>query len=500
MREKLFDHSKPGGHFVGLLSSVAILLLLATACSNAQPLPTPTPDYAALETQVAQKLQGTLAVKAPTATATLKPTRTPTVTPSPSATPTATLAPTALPTSAGPWLAWVRTAPEQPANIVLYDLAQKKEEPLTRFVEPMNMSDVAWSKDGEWLIFVSAHDFIHSRNNERNVFIVRPDGTDLQMVTGEYMNPDSAPGPYVTLRGQVTGVESPCIVCAQGAVNPTTTDEQGNFDLPGVPISAQWARAVCQANGATFQGDVDLEAVGESLEPVSIAVEAKGQGWAQAVMTRDGGTIAGISYEWTFDAEGKQQYVYKGVLLDSEGAYLGDIETPPETILNGLEWLPTQDELTGALSGEKSTLLWRWDAQGKSIGSFIEIPNEDREILSITSPAWSPDGSQLAFGLRRWYWWGENQYKTEIMVVAVNGQNLRSVVQTDWGVDATHPYWSADGKLIYYQLSTGAPEDDFRSKSNGNIWAIPIAGDAPPTPITSDNASYYPAARPGVTD
>jgi hypothetical protein len=79
---------------------------------------------------------------------------------------------------------------------------------------------------------------------------------------------------------------------------------------------------------------------------------------------------------------------YKGVVLNVEGAHLSDIEIPEETTLNGLEWLPTQNELIGALSGEKSTLLWRWDAQGKSIGAFIEIPNEDREILSATSPMW----------------------------------------------------------------------------------------------------------------
>ncbi len=50
--------------------------------------------------------------------------------------------------------------------------------------------------------------------------------------------------------------------------------------------------------------------------------------------------------------------------------------------------------------------------------------------------------TQLAFALRHWYWWDENKYKTEIVLVDVNGQNLRPLVQTDWGVDATHPSWS----------------------------------------------------------
>ncbi len=109
---------------------------------------------------------------------------------------------------------------------------------------------------------------------------MRPDGTDLQMITGEYMNPDTAPGPYVTLRGQVTGAQVPCIVCAQGAVNPTTSDEKGSFELAGVPLSAKWVRAVCQANGATLQGDVDLKAAGDSLDRLPSPKSLKGKAGA----------------------------------------------------------------------------------------------------------------------------------------------------------------------------------------------------------------------------
>ena len=120
-------------------------------------------------------------------------------------TPTATWTPTPepSPTSVGAWLAFVRVTQDQVANISLYNTVQQEDEVLTHFVEPLNMSDLSWSKDGQWLLFVSAHDYIHSRNNERNAFTMRPDGTGLRMITGDYVDPAEAPGPYVTLRARL---------------------------------------------------------------------------------------------------------------------------------------------------------------------------------------------------------------------------------------------------------------------------------------------------------
>ena len=241
------------------LCGALIALLALGACGAPAETPAATPDYTALETQVAVKLAATLTAKAPpTATPTPTPPR-PTSTPQPTATPTPTPAPTK--PAIGAELAYVRVLSDNSTNIVLSDESQQNEQLLTHFVEADNMCDVAWAPDGSALVFVSAHDFIHSRNNERNVFTMRADGTGLRMVTGHYQDPQSAAGPYVTLRGIVAGCEGAALVSAQGVPAPVTTDAAGAFELLCVPVGAGWARAICPG-GAYVLRNADLACTG----------------------------------------------------------------------------------------------------------------------------------------------------------------------------------------------------------------------------------------------
>ena len=475
---------------------LSFLVLLCLSCAGPDlATPTATPDIPALETQVASKLAATLTAKAPTVTRTPRPTRVP---PEAQPTPTATWTPTPepSPTSVGAWLAFVRVTQDQVANILLYNTVQQEDEVLTHFVEPLNMSDLSWSKDGQWLLFVSAHDYLHSRSNERNAFMMRPDGTGLRMITGDYVDPAEAPGPYVTLEGRVVGGQGPCLVCAQGAASSVMTDEGGSFELPGVPVFARWARAVCQNSGIALQGDMDLAIKAGTTTPISITVEARGQGWTQASLSRDNRLIVGNRYQWALDKEGKQQYRIEGSLQDLEIQALTALEIPTDTTLIGLDWSPVADEAVGALTGAKAAWIWRWDAQGKSLGALIEMVNPEQDIQSASNPVWSPDGRQLAFALRHWLWWGGDKYKTEILVAEANGQNLRTPVIVDWGLHATNPSWATDGRSLYYQLAKADPSDPHLSETRGDIWVVMLADDAVPTAWTQDGVSYLPAASP----
>ena len=64
------------------------------------------------------------------------------------------------------------------------------------------------------------------------------------------------------------------------------------------------------------------------------------------------------------------------------------------------------------------------------------------------SPAWSPDGSQLAFTSTR-------TGTSQVFVVAATGGNATQVSHEAGG--AFSPIWSADGKSIIYQSGSGLP-------------------------------------------
>jgi len=439
-----------------------LAVVLCLSCGGPAPVsPTSTPDYAALESQVAVKLGATLTAKAPpTETFTPSPTPVP-LTPTHRATrrpsPTATSEPAYVGLDAS--LACARITQGGAANIVLSDLTHEQEQMLTHFVEPLNLCDVAWSRDGEWLVFVSAHDYMYSHRNERNVFIMRADGSGLCMVTGEHLSPEVAPGPYGTLRGRVVGAECACLVSAQGAASVVATGEGGAFELPGVPISAKWARAVCQDDESALQGDVELASSDGGLVPITISVKAEGRGWLQASLSRDGRVVAGTCYHWTLDPEGKRHYQVEGVLSGVDGTPIGRLEMPPETSLLGVDWSPVADHLVGALTGEEN--------------------------------AW------LCFGLRRWLWWEKDKHKTDLMLVSAEGGDLRTLVESEWGAAANHASWTGDGQSIYYHVTEDPPHDDYCSETGGDIWVVAASGGPPPVRWTEDGVSYLPAVGPG---
>ncbi len=487
--------SRSGWSALGLAALGTILMCVSCAQPGSQ-APTPTPQYAATETVVAMALQARMTARAPSESPTptlsdLKATSGPRATATPTPAGSATVAPL-------PLLAFARVGQDEAMNVVLYDMAGSSAgELLTHFVEPLNLNDVSWSPDGQWIAFVSSHDYIMSSDNERNVFLVRPDGAEMRMLTGNAVDPEDAPGPYVTLAGQVTGSVGSSLVYAQGAPSVVTTDAEGFFQMDGVPASATWVRAVSQSENQVLQGYVRLEGSSDTWEGVQIPVSAGGQGWREVSFSRDGAYIAGLTYSWTLSDAGERQYTYTGSIYTIDGLPSGQVQVPEGSTLTGLTWSPVDDRLVGTLRSDKKTQVWMWNADGTSIGSILDIPDGEDTVLTAARPSWSPDGRTIVFELHCWYWWSGDKYRTDLILVDADGQNLRTLLENPWGTDALHPSWWASSSLVFYQLSSGAPEEDYTQRSNGDIWSVSI-NEPTPRALTSDGMSYIPGACPVV--
>jgi len=481
--------------------SVSISLILASllgACRGEEPLTLgPTPDYARLETRVAGALSGTLTADAPTPTVTNTATTTPvplTRTARPTATPSVTA--TATPRLPEAVLAFSRVRQDGTANLVLRDLRTQEQEPVTHLTEPSGILDVDWSEDGTWIAIVSAQVYFRSRSNERNVFVMRSDGTEMRLVGDGYVDPGEAEGPFVELRGRVDGGSGSCFVCAQGTASPGMTDDNGRFALSGVPVSAEWVRAVCLDGDSVLQGSQALDLEVAPSRAITVGLRAEGQGWQQASLSSDGSLVAGTVYTWTLGVNGVRDVAYAGRVMSRDGTALARLVTPEGTSLLGVDWSPvTQTLLVGAVTGEDGAGLSLWSsADTPQEGCWIENPED--AVLSTANPAWSHDGRYVVFELREWSWWEGDKYRTTLAIWdTLADEAPRVVYAPEWGQHASEPSWASDWDALFFQLSTGAPDEDYWHKSNGDLYVITLA-EPTPVALTEDGHSYLPVPRP----
>ncbi len=94
------------------------------------------------------------------------------------------------------------------------------------------------------------------------------------------------------------------------------------------------------------------------------------------------------------------------------------------------------------IHGNPTSEIYMIDADGRNPQNLTNSPYHDRE------PAWSPDGSRIAFGALR-----ENRINYEIYVMDVDGENLQRLTDNpgnDGHSGNRFPSWSPDGERIVF--------------------------------------------------
>jgi TolB protein len=127
-------------------------------------------------------------------------------------------------------------------------------------------------------------------------------------------------------------------------------------------------------------------------------------------------------------------------------------------------------ELTGriafTLNRKGQTGLWIMAADGSARRRVVDIPL--RSSSGFLSPAWSPDGSQLAYATHVGSTYDLD--RSEIFVIGVDGSSRRRL--TSNGAYDADPAWSADGKRIVFSRVTGFGEEG----ANGGLFVMYATG------------------------
>jgi Tol biopolymer transport system component len=157
----------------------------------------------------------------------------------------------------------------------------------------------------------------------------------------------------------------------------------------------------------------------------------------------------------------------------------GTATTPSERRADGVALVDVDGTIVGTIgskaTGEGASLLAAGALNGLSVspdgteivvssGTSIHTMNLDgtdiAKLINGTNPAWSPDGSLIAFA----DWKGIN-------VVAPDGSGLRTVVSAEVS-QAAWPAWSPDGRRIAYMIQG-------RDNARHGIYVVDLDGGEP---------------------
>jgi len=137
-------------------------------------------------------------------------------------------------------------------------------------------------------------------------------------------------------------------------------------------------------------------------------------------------------------------------VMDKEGQNLRQLTDHPGSDYDPA-WSPDGQKIAfvSDRGGNKQVAIYVMDTNGNNLRQLTKDP----KLVGITSPNWSPDGRQVVFVS-----WlidkGAKAKSSGILIVDMNGGNIREVTKKAKLESVDRPYWSSDGKQIIFAART----------------------------------------------
>ncbi len=186
--------------------------------------------------------------------------------------------------------------------------------------------------------------------------------------------------------------------------------------------------------------------------------------------------LPGVEWFPSLSPDGKW-VVYSGEQSGNREIYLQSVKGQnPINLTND----PADDDQP-AVSRDGEQIAFRSSRDG---GGIFVMGRTGEAVRKVTSagfnPAWSPDGTQIAYTTEKMELNPHNfEGRSDLWVVSANGGQPRLLLEGD----AVQANWSPHNRRIAYNMRLGTARQT-------DIWTVPVGG-GKPTPVTSDPATDW---------